>query len=319
MYSVIVTGGAGFLGSHLIDALMLRKANVKVVDNLSRGRLENIKPHLRKSNFSFLPYDLLNKEDMIKAVEDCSTVFHLAANPEVWTSSVNPELHFTQNIVTTFNILEAIRRSHVAELLVFTSSSTVYGEAATIPTHEGVPPKPISVYGASKLACEALTTAYAYTYGFKAIIYRLANIVGPRLRHGVIYDFIMKLKNNTTELEILGDGNQTKSYLYVTDCVSAMLQGLEGAKEQVEVFNIGSEDCINVKRIAEIVIDEMGLKRIKLKFTGGVNGGRGWKGDIKYMQLDISKLKSLGWKPIYKSEEAVRLTTRILLRELAET
>jgi len=161
-----------------------------------------------------------------------------------------------------------------------------------------------------------LITAYAHTYGFEAVIYRLANIVGPRSRHGVIHDFIQELKKNPKELEILGDGTQTKSYLYITDCVEAMLLGLEKSTEQVEIYNVGSEDRADVKTIAQIIIEETGLKNVKLSFTEGVGGGRGWKGDVKNMLLDITKLKTPGWKPKLNSEQAVREATRQLITEL---
>ena len=198
--------------------------------------------------------------------------------------------------------------------VLFTSSSTVYGEASRIPTPEDYAPlKPISVYGSSKLACEALIVGYAYAYGFKAVIYRLANIIGPRSTHGVVYDFVRKLRKNPRELEVLGDGTQTKSYLFIDDCVDAMLVGLEKAESQVEVFNIGSEDQIDVKTIANIVISEMGLKNVRLRFTGGVNGGRGWVGDVKNMLLETSRIKSRGWMPRHNSEESVRLAIRATL------
>jgi UDP-glucose 4-epimerase len=250
-------------------------------------------------------------------VEGCEIVFHLAANPEVRVGSISPEIHYRQNIEATFNLLEAVRNHGNIKTFIFTSSSTVYGEPSKMPTPEDYAPlKPISVYGASKLACEALVTSYAYTYGFRAAIFRLANIVGPRSRHGVIYDFIQKLKANPNELEILGDGTQTKSYLHVSDCIEAMLLGLEKADSRVEVFNVGSEDQLNVKRIAEIVVEEMGLENVKFKLTGGVDGGRGWKGDVKNMLLEASKLKSLGWKPRYNSEESVRLAVKSLVSEI---
>jgi UDP-glucose 4-epimerase len=153
-------------------------------------------------------------------------------------------------------------------------------------------------------------TAYAYTHGFKAVIYRIANVVGPRSRHGVVYDFVQKLKKNRSELEILGDGTQTKSYLYVSDCIEAMLLGIENSSEQVEIYNIGSEDQIDVKTIANIVVEEMGLKDVKFVFTGGVDGGRGWIGDVKNMHLDINKIKKLGWKPRLSSEQAIRQTVK---------
>lgn len=167
----------------------------------------------------------------------------------------------------------------------------------------------------SKLSSEALTCAYAHTYGFKAVIYRLANITGPRSNHGVVYDFVRKLKENPKELEILGDGTQSKSYLHVYDCVEAMLLSLEKSNNPVEVFNLGSEDWTDVKTIARIVVEEIGLRNVAFRFTGGVDGGRGWKGDVKYMLLAIEKLKSLGWKPRYNSAQTIRLTARNISKD----
>ncbi len=214
-------------------------------------------------------------------------------------------------------MLEAVRKAGSVKTFVFTSSSTVYGDASRVPTPEDYAPlKPISVYGSTKLACEAMVSAYAHTYGFNAVIYRLANIVGPRARHGVIYDFILKLRKNKNQLEILGDGKQTKSYLHVNDCIQAMLSGVEKARERVEVFNIGSEDQVNVQTIAKIVVEEMGFSKVKLTYTGGVDGGRGWVGDVKNMLLDISKLRSLGWKPRFNSKQAIRAATKAILREI---
>jgi len=311
--NALVTGGAGFIGSHLTDALMAHGANVCVLDNLSTGTLQNIEHWLKHSRFTFTKGDLLNQAELAELKTKYDIIFHLAANPEVRVSSTDPEIHFKQNLAATHNLLEYIRKTQNNPTLIFASTSTVYGEPTKIPTPEDYAPlKPISIYGATKLASEALITAYAYTYGFKTIIYRLANIIGPRSTHGVIPDFIQKLRKNPKELEILGDGTQTKSYLHVNDCVDAMLIGLEKSTEQVEICNVGSEDQINVKAIAEIVINEVKLKNVKLRLTGGVDGGRGWKGDVKTMLLDITKIKSLGWKPKLNSKQAVKKTAKAL-------
>jgi UDP-glucose 4-epimerase len=317
MRKVLVTGGAGFIGSHLVDALMVRGDEVCVSDNLSTGSLENVRHWLNSPNFTFIMGDLLNPIDLEKLkIERYSLIFHFAANPEVKIGSTEPDIHFQQNIVATHNLLELVRKTGTQPTMAFASTSTVYGEASRIPTPEDYAPlKPISTYGASKLACEALITAYAYTYCFKAVIYRLANIVGPRSRHGVIYYFIQKLKRNPEELEILGDGSQTKSYLHIRDCVDAILLGLENSAEQVEIFNVGSEDQVDVKTIAQIVIEEMKLKNVKPVFTGGVEGGRGWKGDVKNMLLDITRLKRLGWKPRLNSKQAVMEAAKSLINE----
>ncbi|MGI0013448.1 MAG: NAD-dependent epimerase/dehydratase family protein, partial [Nitrososphaera sp.] len=177
------------------------------------------------------------------------------------------------------------------------------------------PMEPISMYGASKLACESIMISYAHTYGMRAAIYRLANIIGEDSTHGVIYDFVNKLLKDPTELEILGDGSQNKSYLHVSDCISAMLAGMS-AKGIVNVLNVGSQDQITVREIANLVIREMGLAGVRIVLTGGVDGGRGWKGDVKNMLLDVSKLLSMGWKPHYGSSEAVRLTAKKMVEGL---
>ncbi|MCD6479218.1 NAD-dependent epimerase/dehydratase family protein [Candidatus Bathyarchaeota archaeon] len=312
---ILVTGGAGFIGSHLVDQLLERGERVRVLDNLSSGSLKNLEGWLNSPNLDFIEGDLLDPGDVDKALRGCEAVYHMAAIPEVRLSRASPEEHFKQNIEATYNLLEAIAKGDEVKLYVFASSSTVYGDAEVIPTPENYAPlEPISVYGASKLAAEALSMAYAHTYGFRCIIYRMANIVGPRINHGVIYDFIEKLRRNPKRLEVLGDGTQSKSYLYVTDCVEGMLTGVERSSGRVEIFNIGSEDRVGVSAIAHIVIEEMGLSDVEVYYTGGVDGGRGWKGDVKLMQLDVSKLKSLGWRPRMGSEEAVRLTARWLVR-----
>ena len=307
---VLVTGGAGFIGSHLIDALV-DKNEIVCIDNFSSGKMEFIKQNLDK--IELVKGDLLYRNDIKKAIKDIDIVFHLAANPDVRLGAIDTNIHFQQNIVATYNLLEEMRMAGVKKI-VFTSSSTVYGEASIIPTPENYGPLvPISLYGASKLAAEALITAYCHTFDMEAKIYRFANVVGPRSTHGVIYDFINKLRKNPKELEILGDGSQKKSYLYIDDCIDAMLFGLKSNKK-VEIFNIGSEDWINVKKIAEIVSQEMNLNP-KFIFTGGVDG-RGWKGDVKIMRLAIDKLKKLGWKPRYNSEQAVRLTAKWMVENL---
>ncbi|MGD0329245.1 MAG: NAD-dependent epimerase/dehydratase family protein [Nitrososphaeria archaeon] len=318
MKKALVTGGAGFIGSHIVDALMSDGLRVTICDNLSSGKLDNIQRNLGKDSCTFFKGDMLEGSAVSYVLKGCDVVWHLAANPEVKLSSTNPDIHYKQNILATYNLLEAIRKDGNVKILCFASTSTVYGDALQIPTLEDCSPlEPVSVYGASKLACEALISAYAHTYGFNAIIYRLANVVGPRSEHGVIYDFVRKLQGNPKELEILGDGAQTKSYLHVRDCVEAMQYGLDNSKKQVEVFNVGSEDQINVKAIAEIVIEEMGLKGVELKFTGGVDGGRGWIGDVKNMLLDVGKLKALGWKPELNSENAVRSAAKDLIKKMA--
>jgi UDP-glucose 4-epimerase len=303
MENILVTGGCGFIGSHLVDKLVMEDKMVTVLDNLSSGSLKNIGRWERSRKFHFIKEDLIGS--VLKIPDGCDAIFHMAANPDVRLSSRNPSTQFEQNIVGTFNLLEATRKSG-AKLFAFGSTSTVYGEAGVMPTPENSGPlRPISIYGASKLACEALISSYAYTYGLRAVIFRLANIIGARSTHGIIHDFLQKLKENPLELEILGDGTQTKSYLHVQDCVTGIFTAVEKTSEQVSIFNIGSEDQINVMRIAEIVSARAGLSNVKYKMNSSTPDGRGWPGDVKFMLLDVSKLKTLGWKPTMNSEEAV--------------
>jgi len=315
---VLITGGAGFIGSHLVDRLMVDGKNVTVLDNLSNGSLKNLEQWSGNRRFKFIEGDLKKLNDVEKAVEGIELVFHLAANPEVRVGETDPSIHFQENLVATFNLLQAMRKCASAKTFVFASTSTVYGEAEVFPTPEDYGPSiPISTYGASKLGCEAIAFSYAHTFGLHTLILRVANVVGSRATHGVIIDFIKKLETNPRRLEILGDGTQKKSYLHIEDCVNAILhvthQFLEGGKK-VDVYNVGSVDQIEVKRIAGIVAEEMGLRDVEFIFTGGVEGGRGWLGDVKIMHLSIEKLMKTGWKPKYDSEKAVRLAVKAILK-----
>jgi len=317
MGKILVTGGAGFIGSHLVDKLVEEGYEVRVVDNLSSGDLENLKEHIEGKKIEFIKGDLKNKEDCKAYVRDIEVIFHLAANPEVRLSTVKPEVHFNENIVVTFNLLEAARSTGTVEKIIFASSSTVYGDAKKIPTPEDHELRPISVYGASKASCEALICAYSYLYGFKSVSLRLANIIGPRSGHGVIYDFIMKLKSNPKELEILGDGTQRKSYLYVTDTIDAFMKVMREFDRTYDVYNVGNKDWITVNEIAKIVVEEMGLKDVKFKYKLTTKDGRGWPGDVKYMLLSISKIeRELKWRPKYSSRDAVRMTARALTAKI---
>ena len=305
--SILVTGGAGFIGSNLVKALITDGRETQVLDNLSSGKMESLERVRRDAKFSFQKQDLLTKES-IAIPQGCKSIFHLAANPEVRVGFSSPELHFTQNVVTTFNLLEAARKGD-AETIAFASTSTVYGDARTVPTPEDYAPmEPISMYGASKLACESIITSYAHNYGIRAIIFRLANIIGPDSNHGVIYDFTNKLVKDPSRLEVLGDGTQNKSYLHISDCVSAILAAHERAREKVNVYNVGSQDQVRVTQIAKAVIDALKSPNTRIELTGGVDNGRGWKGDVKNMLLDVTRISELGWRPRYSSLEAVKLT-----------
>jgi UDP-glucose 4-epimerase len=307
----VVTGGAGFIGSHLVDTLVAQGNEVLVIDSLCTGRKETIARHLESCKVRFLQKDLL-ADGWQASIEGADRFFHLAADPDVRRSAVNPDPAMQNNIMATYRVLEAMRLYRIPEM-VFTSTSTVYGDAAVIPTPEEYTPlEPVSVYGASKLACESLISAYCHSFGMKAWIFRFANIIGSRSGHGVITDFIKKLEQDTGELEILGDGKQTKSYLEVHECVAAMLFAVGHARGTVNTFNIGSEDWIDVKSIADIVTEEMHLSGTKFRFTGGE---RGWVGDVPRMQLSVGKIKALRWKPHLGSRESVRIAVRAMLAE----
>lgn len=316
----MVTGGAGFIGSHLTERLLKDGHTVLIVDNFSTGTLANIKPLLNNPSLSILKEDLKKPAKLGNAVNECETIFHLSANPEVKIGESSPVVHFEENILATLNLLEAIRQAGTPKKIVFASTSTVYGDASKIPTPEDYSPLiPISTYGASKLACEALISAYSHTFNHRVLIFRLANTIGPKTRHGVIVDFIRKIQKNPRQLEILGDGNQEKSYLHISDCIEAMLhltKRFHDSIEKTEIYNIGSNDQITVREIAEIVAEEMNVPHIKHKFTGGVDGGRGWKGDVKRMLLSIDRLLQTGWRPRFSSREAVRYAAEVLVKEL---
>jgi UDP-glucose 4-epimerase len=310
----LVTGGAGFIGSHLVDRLVSDGWKVRVMDNFSSGRIENIEHHKDSRDVEILKVDLKDFEKVERAVRGVDVVFHYAANPEVRVSTTNPEIHFNENIVTTFNLLEAMRRNDVEEL-AFASSSSVYGEPEEIPVDENAPIRPVSVYGASKAACEVLIHAYTKLYGIKAVILRYANVVGPRLRHGVVWDFINKLFKNPTELEILGDGKQVRSYIHVDDAVKATIIAWREIKTKYEVYNIASEDWITVDELADEVIKAMNLNNVKRTYKPVLHGV-GWLGDVKKVAQKIDKIKRLGFKPTLRSRDAVKISVQEILGEL---
>jgi len=317
LVKAVVTGGAGFIGSHIVDSLVKKDYDVVVIDNLSSGRKDFLMGAMRSGRVRLILDDLKDPNgEWVQEFRGADIVYHFAANPEVRVSMTNPRTHFNENVLATFNVLEACRINSVKEL-VFASSSTVYGDAKKFPTPEDYEPKePISVYGAAKLASENLIITYSIAYGIKSLILRFANIVGPRQSHGVIIDFIRKLRSNPNALEILGDGTQRKSYLHVRDLVSGVevaLRALRSSGRPYEVFNLGNEDWVTVKRIAELVVEEMGLKNVEFRYRPATPDGRGWKGDVKFMLLDISKMKACGWRPTMSSEDALRDAIRAAL------
>ena len=300
---IMITGDAGFIGSHLTQKLINENNEVVVLDNLSTGNELNLNSCIEEKNFKLIVEDLKNqKSDHLK---DIDTIFHMAADPEVRTGVSNPKLAYEQNIQNTFELLENVRKNDIKQF-VFASSSVVYGEPEIIPTPETFGPLlPISIYGGTKLACEGLISSYCNNYGIKGTIVRFANVVGSRARHGVIWDFIQKLKINEKELQVLGNGKQSKSYVHVNDCVDGLLFSAKHTKKKIDVFNLGNHDMINVLDIASIVCKTMKLEKVNIVTSGGTDDGRGWVGDVREMNLDISKLHNLGWNSTENSQEAV--------------
>lgn len=309
---VLVTGGAGFIGSHLVDRLVKEGHEVTVYDNFSSGKMKFIEHHLNKDYFRLVKADLLDNDVLEREIEGHDVVFHLAAIPDVRLGASRPDV-FKTDVMATYNLLDAMRKHDITSI-VFSSSSTVYGEAPPIPLREDFGPLlPISIYGSAKLACEGLISAFCHTFDMRGWIFRFANVVGSRCTHGVIYDFINKLRKNPSELLILGDGKQRKSYLYIDDCIDGILFGFEKSREQINLFNLGTDGATEVNEIARMVVKEMGLKDVTFRYTGGE---RGWKGDVPRFQFDISKIRSLGWEPKYNSDDAVRKAIKDLLEEI---
>ena len=307
----LVTGGAGFVGSHLVDCLIETGQKVRIFDNLSSGRLSFLSHH--GDSVEIIEGDLLDIDAVKNAMKGVDIVYHLAANPDIRLGTEITDTDLKQGTVATYNVLEAMRVSGVSKI-AFASSSVVYGEAKLMPTPENYGPLfPISLYGASKLGSEALITSWVGTFGLQAWIFRFANIVGARGTHGVIFDFIHKLKNDNSRLEVLGNGLQEKSYMEVKECVNAILHVYNTQNKQINLFNLGSHDTCSVKRIAEIVTEETGFKDAKIEYTGG---SRGWAGDIPRARLGIEKMLSTGYAVEYNSEDAVRYTARSLIKEI---
>lgn len=307
----LVTGGAGFVGSHLVDHLVSSGEQVTVFDNFSSGRTDFLSHH--GDGVGIIKGDLLNLDDVKQAMEGIDIVYHLAANPDIRLGTSVTDTDLKQGTVATYNVLESMRLAGVKKI-AFASSSVVYGEADQMPTREDYGPLfPISLYGASKLASEALITSWVGTFGLQAWIFRFANIVGARGTHGVIFDFIHKLKADPSRLEVLGNGRQEKSYMEVLDCVSAMAHIVNSEDEPINCFNLGSDDTCSVSRIAEIVIEESGLENVSIEYTGG---DRGWAGDVPKAMLDPTRMEATGFNTVYNSEGAVRHTAKVLMGEI---
>ena len=309
--NILVAGGAGFIGSHLCDALLSKNNTVIVADKLIMGS-KNIEHLSQNTNFKFYEMELANQDNVDKLFKDnkIDIVYHMAANSDIQKSANDTSIDFNDTLLTTRVLLESMRKNNVKNIF-FASTSAVYGEMPDIMLIEetgGL--KPVSYYGGAKLASEALISSYVSMCDMNAVIFRFPNVIGPRLTHGVVYDFVKKLRNNPKELEILGNGTQCKPYIYVTDLVNAIVKLTEQFEPGVDVFNISvMSEGTSVTHIAEIVVDVLGLSDVEFKYTGG---DRGWKGDVPRFKYDISKVLATGWKPEYTSDEAVRKAAQSL-------
>lgn len=304
---VFVTGAAGFIATNLLPRLLGRGHEVFGVDNFFLGKRQYIDPFRNDKRFHFEEFDLLDLDRLVRLFAEVrpDLVWHLAANSDISYGTTYTDFDLKGGTLVTYNLLEAMRRAGTREI-IFSSSGAVYGEPTVMPTPEDYGPiLPISLYAASKVACETLITAFAHNYEIKSWIYRFGNIVGPNPTHGVIHDFVKRLHENPRELRILGDGTQSKPYVYVEDCLDGMEFGYARAKDEVNCYNLAVDDQTSVTQIAEWTIETMGLKSVELKYTGGP---RGWRGDVPQVKLDTTRMTRLGWKPKLSSREAVRRT-----------
>ncbi len=315
---VLVTGGAGCIGSDLCQALLGRGDQVIALDNLSSGKIEHIQ-ELEGPSFHFIKGDLTDLGAVERSLEDVQMVYHLAANPDVKFNEGDPtDKDLQQNIICTYNVLEAMRRSGTRKL-VFASTSAVYGISERLPIAEDHPfPAPISLYGATKLGCEGLISAFQNLFGLECWIFRFANVIGPKVRktgRTVIGDFIHRLRQDPSKLTILGNGEQAKSYLLSTECVEAMLFAIEHARQPLNIFNLGCSDWLSVRKIADMVVEAMGLHNVRYEYTGGEGG---WPGDVPRFRLDVSRINGVGWQARHNSEQAVRIAIESTLKQLGE-
>lgn len=299
-----ITGGAGFIGSSMANRLLLGKHNsITVFDNFVSGRRDFL-PQEQPGRLQIIEGDLLDLDLVCQSMRGHDLVYHFAANPDIAKGAVDTSLDVKQSMVVTYNVLEAMRLSDV-KTIIYTSGSGIYGDTQGQAVDELYSPlRPISIYGAGKLAAEALIGAFSHMFGIKGYIFRLANVVGQRQTHGVIFDFVNKLRANSQELTVLGDGNQSKSYIHIDDVLDAMFFVIAMKSEELNIFNVSTDDGVDVNWIASTIINKMNLSGVNINHTGGT---RGWAGDIPLVRLNTGQLHSLGWKPKYTASEAVEL------------
>lgn len=301
MMHAFVTGGAGFIGSTLVDRLLDEGHTVVAFDNFSTGQARFLESAGQRSGFELVRGDTLDPPAVVAAMRGADTVFHLAANADVRFGTNHPRRDLEQNTIATFNVLEAMRANGIRRIM-FASTGSIYGEAPVIPTPENAPfPVQTSLYGASKLAGEGLIQAYCEGFGFQAWIFRFVSILGERYTHGHVFDFYKSLKVDPTRLRVLGNGRQRKSYLYIQDCLDAMLLAMSRAGENVNIFNLGTDEYCLVNDSIGWITERLGVSPV-LEYTGGE---RGWIGDNPFIYLDTSRIRSLGWNPHLSIKEAV--------------
>src|SRR3990172_4207935 len=304
----VITGCAGFIGSNLVDRLLARGCRVTGIDNFSTGQRRFLEDALKNPAFKLVEGDLLDLPFLIQAFNGSDTVFHFAANADVRFGTEHPRRDLEQNTIATFNVLEAMRANGIKRI-AFSSTGSVYGEATVIPTPEDAPfPVQTSLYGASKLAGEGLIAAYCEGFGFQSWIFRFVSILGERYTHGHVFDFYKQLKADPTQLRVLGNGKQRKSYLYIQDCLEAMQVAVEKATDKVNIFNLGVDGYCEVNDSIGCISQALGVNP-QLEYTGG---DRGWIGDNPFIFLDTKKIRSLGWVPKYSISEGVVKTVEFL-------
>lgn len=305
--AVIIIGGAGFIGSHFVDRFLADSEveKVTVFDNFSSGHLWHLETHTGDARLSIVRGDVRDVELLTSKAQGHSTLVHLASNPDIAAAVTNPAIDFDQGTLLTHSVAEAARRAEV-ETVLYASGSGVYGELGEFETDEDYGPLiPVSTYAASKLAGEALLSAYAHMFGFRALAFRFGNVVGPRQTHGVGFDFVRRLSADPSELLILGNGLQSKSYVHVSDVIDAVLLAFRKVERQYDVFNVATLDYITVNEIASIACSVLGLEpqSVEFKYSGG---DRGWKGDVPVVRLSSSKIRSLGWSNLHDCKSAMR-------------
>ena len=308
-YAVI--GGAGFIGSHFVDKLMETGHRVKVIDNLCSGSLSRIAQHLQSSNFEFVEINVEDTGRLVEAIKGSEIVIHFASNPDIARAAVEPRIDFVQGTVLTESVAEASRVTGVRQVL-YASGSGVYGDMGDEVLSETSPLRPISTYGASKASGELLLESYSYMFEMQSIAFRFANVVGARQTHGVGYDFVNRLQKDKQNLHILGNGEQSKSYVHVSDIVKGVLLASDKVKSRFDVFNISTPDYITVNEISEIALDELNIDRNEIQITYS-GGDRGWRADVPVVRINSEKISKMGWVPSHDSQEAIRVSIRELL------